>query len=154
MWYRERRDTHTFPNGFNMKHYNRTSYDCISRREISEQVSEIEIGEFILENEPSEQRARALADAYSASELLRWLDDLGRAVVNFDGALWHAYLIASDREDRAYREANERKLWAYYHEHVNDEGDFHDWWDFFSDWHKDVYGFRPHWSDVHVPYSR
>lgn len=49
--------------------------------------------------------------------------------------------------DERYREENAEAFNAYYKEHI--EGKTWDnidpnHWDFYSDWHKDMYGYRPH----------
>ena len=48
--------------------------------------------------------------------------------------------------DERYREENQEKFDAFYAEHIEgkswDEIDPEDW-GFYSDWHKDMYGFRP-----------
>jgi hypothetical protein len=50
-------------------------------------------------------------------------------------------------EAERYRRENEPKLRAYFAEHFEgktwDEID-PDCWDWYSDWHKDVFGYRPH----------
>lgn len=50
-------------------------------------------------------------------------------------------------EDRKYRERNEPKIREYFTKHIKgktwaeiDPG----MWSFYSDWHKDVFGYRPH----------
>lgn len=50
-------------------------------------------------------------------------------------------------EEERYRRENEPKIRAFFAEHI--EG--REWrcidpeaWEFYSDWHKDVFGFRPH----------
>ena len=50
-------------------------------------------------------------------------------------------------EDRKYREDNEPKIREYFTKHF--EGKTWDEieperWEFYSDWHKDVFGYRPH----------
>ena len=49
--------------------------------------------------------------------------------------------------DERYRERNQRAFDEFYAEHIRGKA----WeeidpeaWDFYSDWHKDMYGFRPH----------
>lgn len=49
--------------------------------------------------------------------------------------------------DDRYREENEDEFQAFYKEHIEGKS----WeeinpedWDFYSDWHKDMYGYRPH----------
>ena len=48
---------------------------------------------------------------------------------------------------RKYREENEPKIRAYFAKYIEgrpwDEIDPQDW-EFYSDWHKDVFGYRPH----------
>ena len=48
--------------------------------------------------------------------------------------------------DERYREENEASFNAYYEEHIKgrtwEEIDPNHW-DFYSDWHKDMYGYRP-----------
>lgn len=50
--------------------------------------------------------------------------------------------------DERYREENQTAFDAFYAEHIKgkewDEIDPEDW-QFYSDWHKDMYGFRPHY---------
>ena len=50
-------------------------------------------------------------------------------------------------EDRRYREENEPKIREYFKEHFEgkkwNEVD-PELWQFYSDWHKDVFGYRPH----------
>jgi hypothetical protein len=49
--------------------------------------------------------------------------------------------------DDRYREENEDEFQAFYKEHIEgrtwEEINPQDW-DFYSDWHKDMYGYRPH----------
>lgn len=60
---------------------------------------------------------------------------------------YNEYFKLSAVMDERYREENEDEFQAYYKEHI--EG--RTWeeidpvhWDFYSDWHKDMYGYRPH----------
>lgn len=49
-------------------------------------------------------------------------------------------------EDEKYREENEGKLIEFFKKHIEGKSwnDIHpEDWDFYSDFHKDVYGFRP-----------
>ena len=50
-------------------------------------------------------------------------------------------------EDKRYRRENEPKIREYFAQHIEgktwDEIDPEDW-QFYSDWHKDVFGYRPH----------
>ena len=63
---------------------------------------------------------------------------------------WHEYYTEYDRYsavlDERYREENQSAFDAFYAEHIEGKS----WeeidpeaWDFYSDWHKDMYGFRP-----------
>lgn len=95
-------------------------------------------------------RANEIAHAMDLRDIRNKVDELNAQGLRDTAehkVYMEAYWIGSDLLDRVYREENEPKLWAYYEKHKNDEGDFHDWWDFFSDWHKDVYGVRPHWGN-------
>lgn len=50
-------------------------------------------------------------------------------------------------EDRRYRETNEPKIREFFAEHIEGKEwkDIDpDMWSFYSDWHKDVFGYRPH----------
>lgn len=57
------------------------------------------------------------------------------------------WFIDTIAEELAYREENEPKVRAYFKEHFEGktwseiDGDL---WSFYSDWHKDVFGYRPH----------
>ena len=49
--------------------------------------------------------------------------------------------------DRRYREENEPKIRKFFAEHIEGRSLWcidDDVWDFYSDWHKDVFGYRPH----------
>lgn len=49
-------------------------------------------------------------------------------------------------QDERYREENQSKFDAFYKKHIEGkqwEDIEPDVWDFYSDWHKDMYGFRP-----------
>ena len=50
-------------------------------------------------------------------------------------------------EVRRYKEDNEPKIREYFEQHIEGKEwkDIDpDMWEFYSDWHKDVYGYRPH----------
>ena len=55
-------------------------------------------------------------------------------------------------EQQRYKEENEPKLIAYFEKHFKGKTwaeicaseELINHWDFYSDWHKDVYGYRPH----------
>lgn len=83
-------------------------------------------------------------DNYSSAELL---DMIGYGSEN-EEALWKAYECKEAEEQERYREENEDKLWDFYRTYIEGKKasdiDPQDW-DWFSDYHKDVYGFRPHY---------
>lgn len=91
------------------------------------------------------------ADIFKMVDLLT--DNDGDPKVVFDGVFMQMlankpeWLINEADEDERYRKENESKIRAYYAEHI--EGKSFDeidpnCWDFYSDWHKDVFGYRPH----------
>ena len=57
------------------------------------------------------------------------------------------YWELSALEDEEYRVENEPKLHEYYNKYIKGktgrELDCSEEWGFYSDWHKDVYGYRP-----------
>lgn len=56
------------------------------------------------------------------------------------------YWMLSNLEHEEYRKENEPKLIQFYKEHIEGkkwEDIRQEDWDWYSDWHKDVYGFRP-----------
>ncbi len=53
---------------------------------------------------------------------------------------YHIYKIANEVKDEIYREENMAEFKAY--EAKMHEPDFD--WDYYSDWHKDMFGYRPH----------
>lgn len=67
-----------------------------------------------------------------------------------DPEAWHEYykeyIALSDILDERYREENQSAFDAFYIKHIKgkswDEID-PEAWSFYSDWHKDMYGFRP-----------
>ena len=60
--------------------------------------------------------------------------------------LYAEYCELNAQERREYREANEAKIREYFEKHIKGKS-FADinceQWQFYSDWHKDVFGFRP-----------
>lgn len=60
--------------------------------------------------------------------------------------LYEEYCKLNAIEDRIYREENELKLISFFEENIKgkswEEVNQEDW-DFYSDFHKDVYGYRP-----------
>lgn len=124
-----------------MRQYNRRNEIANARIDLRIEEEGSEIAERIFEIEDYNALVREYMGAYTSSELL---DMIGYDTD--DKALIEAYRRKADEEEQAYREENEPKLWAFYEEHKHEPK--HDengetWWDFFSDWHKDVYGFRP-----------
>lgn len=61
-------------------------------------------------------------------------------------AAYDEYSNLTDILDERYREENQAKFDAFYEKHIKgkkrEEIDPENW-DFYSDWHKDMYGFRP-----------
>ena len=68
-----------------------------------------------------------------------------------DPEAWHEYYKEYSKLcailDERYREENQSAFDAFYAKHIEGKS----WeeidpeaWDFYSDWHKDLYGFRPH----------
>lgn len=68
-----------------------------------------------------------------------------------DPEAWHEYYKEYSKLgailDERYREENQSAFDAFYAKHIEGKS----WeeidpeaWDFYSDWHKDMYGFRPH----------
>ena len=62
------------------------------------------------------------------------------------------YFINEEEEEKAYFAENEPKLRQYFKDHfegkswneIESDEKLYDCWGFYSDWHKDVYGYRPH----------
>lgn len=100
------------------------------------------------------ERACELArthDWYELSKAIDALDAQGKGNTIERETYMQAYWMRSDADDEAYREENEDKLWAYYEAHKDEPRSAENeetWWDFFSDWHKDVYGVRPHFLSL------
>lgn len=59
---------------------------------------------------------------------------------------YEEYLVLDGIRHKEYREKNEPEITEYFEKHIKgkswNEID-QDRWDFYSDWHKDVYGYRP-----------
>ena len=59
---------------------------------------------------------------------------------------WDRYLELEAIEQKEYTEREEPKLQKFYDKHIKgksfDEIDPEDW-EFYSDWHKDIFGYRP-----------
>lgn len=61
-------------------------------------------------------------------------------------ALYEEYQQLSALEQKEYRERNYDDIHKYFQEHIEGKtwNDIDpDRWDFYSDWHKDVFGYRP-----------
>ena len=62
------------------------------------------------------------------------------------------WFIDEAAEEEAYRLENEPKLRQYFFDNfygkswseIENNEELYSKWDFYSDWHKDVYGYRPH----------
>ena len=61
-------------------------------------------------------------------------------------ANWDRYLELEEIENQEFRENNQSEFDKFYKENIKGK----DWneiepgaWEFYSDWHKDMYGFRP-----------
>lgn len=84
---------------------------------------------------------------YSLSELL---DMIGYGYED-EPAIIEAYERLDAEFQRQYYEENVDKLWDFYHTYIEGKAasdiDPEDW-DWFSDYHKDVYGFRPHFLSL------
>lgn len=59
---------------------------------------------------------------------------------------WNEYTKLCAESNKRYRERNQAEFDAFYNKHIKgktwDEID-QEAWDFYSDWHKDMYGYRP-----------
>lgn len=79
----------------------------------------------------------SLMDMASYHEFSDWENEL------IDTVFWDADYIIQN----SYKEDNEPKIREFFHERIEgkawEEIDSADW-DFYSDWHKDVFGYRPH----------
>lgn len=65
--------------------------------------------------------------------------DVSDPIYEYKDTIEEMYWELDEIESRAYRKANMAQFLEY-QSHMN-EPDFD--WDFYSDWHKDMYGFRP-----------
>lgn len=74
---------------------------------------------------------------------VKTVDDLIKHILNTDPGMIYDYR----EEDKKYRNENEPKIREYYAKYIEgrtfDKIDPADW-EFYSDWHKDVFGYRPH----------
>ena len=79
------------------------------------------------------------------------LADIREAMNRMDdeyvSAHWDRFLELKNIEAQEYREENQEKFDKFYKEHIQgkrwEEIDTDDW-QTYSDWHKDMYGYRPH----------
>lgn len=90
--------------------------------------------------------------AMTTAEIKKRMDNLTILLESLiDPEPWHEYYEEySDLSyilDERYREENQTAFDAFYKKHIKGKS----WeeidpeaWDFYSDWHKDMYGFRPH----------
>ena len=95
----------------------------------------------------AEELARTL-DWWALSQKIDELDAQGKGDSIERETYMQAYWINDELVREAYRIENEPKLWEFYDKHKDEPKQSEDgetWWDFFSDWHKDVYGVRPHY---------
>lgn len=78
------------------------------------------------------------------------LNKIRQAMANMDDAYvsshWGEYLELLELESEEYRESNQAEFDKFYKENIQgkswNEIDPEDW-QFYSDWHKDMYGYRP-----------
>lgn len=125
-----------------MKQYNRNTIANATRNTVNAQLfDEEDFAVLVAENEFT-AKVNALSQLTYAEllDMYGYDDEEDRAIIK-------AICIVNEREEQIvneeYRIINEPLLWDFYKAHKDDED--HEWWDFFSDWHKDVYGVRPHW---------
>lgn len=88
--------------------------------------------------------------AMTDSEISARISELSRALYIATGDEWDRlykeYVNLTDIMDERYRERNQKEFDAFYEKHIKgrkwEEID-QEAWDCYSDWHKDMYGFRP-----------
>lgn len=126
-----------------MKQYNRQASEQNTRKELRAEEEGAYVQERIDARETDKLMVQYYMDNYSSAELL---DMIGYGSED-EEVLWKAYEHKEAEEQERYREENEDKLWDFYHTYIEGKKasdiDPQDW-DWFSDYHKDVYGFRPH----------
>lgn len=88
----------------------------------------------------------------STESIKRRMDELTALLESpIDPEAWHEYYKEYSKLgailDERYREENQSAFDAFYAKHIEGKS----WeeidpeaWDLYSDWHKDMYGFRPH----------
>jgi hypothetical protein len=59
------------------------------------------------------------------------------------------YIGLSAIRQRRYRDEQEPKINDYYNRYIRNKSweEAEPYWDFYSDWHKDCYGYRPRWVE-------
>lgn len=122
-----------------MKQYNRQSEIANTRIELRKEEEACELAERIAEIEDYKARVCDYMLHYTSAELLD-MYGYGTDDEALEEACWRKY----EEEQSGY--VGESELWAYYEEHKHEpryDGENCTWWDYFSDMHKDVYGFRP-----------
>lgn len=125
-----------------MKQYNRQASEQNTRKELRAE----EEGAYVQERLDAEHVHEVLVQEYMHNYSLNELMDMIGYGYEDEPAIIMAYRRLSEELDRQYYEENYRELWAFYEAHKSEPIEGEDsWWDFFSDWHKDVYGFRPHY---------
>ena len=88
--------------------------------------------------------------AMTDAELSARIKELSNALYFATGDEWDAlykeYVNLTDVLDERYRERNQSAFDAFYAKHIEGkawEDIDPDTWQWYSDWHKDMYGFRP-----------
>lgn len=51
--------------------------------------------------------------------------------------------IIKSKKIAADYEEDKQKFYDYYNKYIKDNGGTEEQWEFYSDWHKDIYGYRP-----------
>ena len=125
-----------------MKQYNRNAITNATRNTVNAQLFDEENYAVLVAEDEFTAKVNALSQLTYAEllDMYGYDDEEDRAIIK-------AICIVNERDEQIvneeYRIINEPLLWDFYRAHKNDEG--HEWWDFFSDWYKDVYGVRPRW---------
>lgn len=93
---------------------------------------------------------RFVAEPFSNS----LMDKASYGLLNDDDckAVENAYWLINAEEDERYRRENEPKLREYFNkwfagkswEEIRNNEELYDNWGYYSDWHKDCFGYRPH----------
>lgn len=133
-----------FPMVKSMKQYNRQASEQNTRKELRAEEEGAYVQERIDARETDRLLVKYYMDNYSSAELL---DMIGYGSED-EKALWRAYERKEAEEQERYREENEDKLWDFYRTYIEGKkaSDIApEDWDWFSDYHKDVYGLRPHY---------